>query len=268
MKIIHISDTHLVSKRAGHYASDPILKLKKAVESINKYQSDADFLVITGDLADTGSLDAYIDLREILDELLIPYYLIIGNHDSRENFFQIFGDKCDYQDSFTQFPLVKDDKHLLFLDTKFEEWHDGGFSQERFEWIENQLQTNSNLPTYLFMHHPPFLIHHKQMDDIGFRHKEQFWEMLSKYQNVKHIFFGHVHLLINGSYRGVSYSSVRSTNHQVALLSQDKELYFNSNEQPTYAVVNIDRDQVNTISHEYLNEELIYPSFIPMDKCS
>jgi Icc protein len=264
MKFIHLSDTHLVSGRNGHYASDPYLKLKRATESINKYQSDADFMVITGDLTDSGNLDAYEDLREILEELVIPYYLIIGNHDNRDNFFQIFSDIYDYQNSFTQFSLIKDNMFFLFLDTKFGDLHDGGFCEERFEWLENQLKANSKLPTYLFMHHPPFLINHKQMDDIGFRQKEKFWEILSKFQNVKHIFFGHVHLLISGSYKGVSYSSIRSTNHQVALLSQDKDLYFYSNEQPAYAIVNIDNDQVNVISHEYLNEELIYPSFIPM----
>lgn len=264
MKFIHISDTHLVSKRGGHYASDPYLKLKRAIQSINKYQSDADFMVITGDLTDSGNLDAYKDLKEVLKELNIPYYMIIGNHDNRENFLKIFGDMYDYQKPFAQFSLIKDSKLLLFLDTKFGDWHDGGCCEERFEWLENQLNVNSNLPTYIFMHHPPFFINHKQMDDIGFRQKEKFWEILSKFQNVKHIFFGHVHLLISGSYKGVSYSSMRSTNHQVALISQDKDLYFNSNEQPTYAIVNIDKNQINSIAHEYLNEELIYPSFIPI----
>lgn len=37
MKFIHISDTHLVADRRGHYASDPAYKLQRAVQSINKY---------------------------------------------------------------------------------------------------------------------------------------------------------------------------------------------------------------------------------------
>ena len=262
MKFIHISDTHLVAHGEGHYASDPAYKLKKAIESINTYQNDADFVVITGDLTDKGELLVYYDLKSILDNLLIPYYLIIGNHDNRDNYFAAFNDKYNYE-SFAQLNVIKNDSLLLFLDTKIGDWHDGGFCESRFKWLENKLEENKHLPSYLFMHHPPFIINHKHMDNIGFGLKEDFWNIIEKYKNVKHIFFGHVHLLISGVYRGVGYSSTRSTNHQVSLISQGEISYFSSSEQPTYAIVNINQEQVNSISHEYLTEEFMYKSFIP-----
>ncbi len=266
MKFIHLSDTHLVANKGSLHASDPIYKLRRAVQSINKHQNDVDFVVITGDLTDSGSLDAYKDLKEILDDLVVPYYLIIGNQDKRENFFKVFGGLSDYESSYAHFSIIKNNSLLLFLDTKFGDLHDGGFCEERFEWLKNKLEKNSQLPIYIFMHHPPFEIFQEQMDAIGFGPKKRFWEILSQAKNIKHIFFGHVHLLISGSYRGVGYSSVRSTNHQVALISKDKGFYFNSNVQPTYSIVHVKENQVNCVAHEYLIEEITYHNFVPMKK--
>ncbi|MDX1809153.1 MAG: phosphodiesterase [Sulfurospirillaceae bacterium] len=258
MKFIHISDTHIISGNKSHYASDPIYKLKKAVESINKYQSGADFAVITGDLSDNGALESYEILKNILDNLSIPYYLILGNHDDRENYLKVFPDPFATQ-PFTHFSKIIDNSLLLFLDTLDVSSHSGHLCESRFEWLENELAQNNHLPAYIFMHHPPVVIHHDMMDSMGFNDKEEFWKTIEKTQNVKHIFFGHVHLIINGVFNGVGYSSTRSTNHQVALHSSVNE-HYNSHESATYAIVSIDSEQVNCITHEYLNEENIYPS--------
>jgi 3',5'-cyclic AMP phosphodiesterase CpdA len=257
-----MSDTHLVADGRGHYASDPAYKLQKAIQSINKYHKDADFVVITGDLIDQGDSATYRDLKEILNDLTMPYYLIIGNHDNRENYMKVFADRFEY-DVFAHQSKVHDGKLFLFLDTKFGDLDGGGFCESRLKWLDAKLSLNESLPAYLFMHHPPFTIYHQQMDTIGFEPKQAFWDIIKKTNTVKHIFFGHAHLLVSGVYEGVAYSSTRSTNHQIALLPKDKSLYFNSKEQPTYAIVHITSHQTNYISHEYLNEEDIYPSFIP-----
>ncbi|GAL24549.1 hypothetical protein JCM19239_2003 [Vibrio variabilis] len=51
MKIIHLTDTHLGYVGQKIYQRSPILALEKAVESINLEHSDAEMLIITGDLA-------------------------------------------------------------------------------------------------------------------------------------------------------------------------------------------------------------------------
>lgn len=257
MKFIHISDTHIVSKNKSHYASDPAYKLKKAVESINKYQNNADFVVITGDLTDNGALESYKVLKDILGNLSIPYYLILGNHDSRENYLKVFENQFATQ-TFIHFSKKIENSLLLFLDTLDVNSSGGHLCESRLQWLENELEQNSNLSAYIFMHHPPVVVHHEMMDSMDLDNKKEFWKTIEKTQNIKHIFFGHVHMIINGVFNGVGYSSTRSTNHQVALHSSANK-YYNSHESATYGIVHIDEKQINCITHEYLNEENIYP---------
>ncbi len=263
MKFIQLSDLHLVPKGKSLYGSDPACKLQRAIESINKHQSDADFVVITGDLSDKGELSTYYDLKEMLNSITIPYYLIIGNHDNREAFLKVFGNKFEC-DTFVHFSQTKDNSLFLFLDTKIGDWHNGGFCKYRLGWLDKKLKVHKNLSVYLFMHHPPFTIYNKQMDSIGFEPKDKFWQIIEQYKNVKHIFFGHVHLPICGIYNGTGYSSTRGTNHQIALLPKDDNTFFNSNEQSTYSIVRITHHQVNCIIHEYLNEENAYSCSVPL----
>ncbi|MCS5589753.1 MAG: metallophosphoesterase, partial [Candidatus Thioglobus sp.] len=72
------------------YGLDPCKRLETCIESINEYHSDADLCIITGDLTDQGDREAYRDLRGILKQLSIPYHLLVGNHDHRQIFSEIF----------------------------------------------------------------------------------------------------------------------------------------------------------------------------------
>ncbi|UCI30241.1 hypothetical protein [Mesorhizobium sp. B4-1-4] len=65
---------------------------------------------------------------------------------------------------------------------------------------------------------------------------------LARHGNVRHIFAGHVHRLIAGSWRGIPVSTLRSTNHQTALDFSDS--WRLGEEAPAYAVIFIDADGV------------------------
>lgn len=58
-------------------------RLREVVEKINRYREvyDLRFVVILGDLTERGEFSAYEKLKEILDQLEIPYVPVLGNHD-------------------------------------------------------------------------------------------------------------------------------------------------------------------------------------------
>jgi 3',5'-cyclic AMP phosphodiesterase CpdA len=87
------------------------------------------------------------------------------------------------------------------------------------------------------------------LDEVRLADADSFHAVLSRHGNVRHIFAGHVHRLIAGSWRGIPVSTLRSTNHQTALdFSQSWSL---GHEPPAYAVIFIDGDGVVVHFHDF-----------------
>ena len=70
MKIIHLTDLHLVAPTRKLFALDPLEHFKAAIASINLNHFDAELVLISGDLVDQGETEAYIALKEALTTLL------------------------------------------------------------------------------------------------------------------------------------------------------------------------------------------------------
>ena len=63
MKFIHISDIHLVSQNGPLNGSVPSDRLKKCLDDIMQWHSDAKFCVISGDLSEFAEIEAYQSLK-------------------------------------------------------------------------------------------------------------------------------------------------------------------------------------------------------------
>ena len=90
MKLIHVTDTHLIHPGKTLHGLDPEVRFEACMEDIILNHSDADCLLITGDLADKGEASAYELLAQSLKQYRVPAYLVLGNHDDREVFTKYF----------------------------------------------------------------------------------------------------------------------------------------------------------------------------------
>ncbi len=259
MKFIHISDTHLIGDEYHSlYGIDPEFRLKKAFQSIGKWHKDAKFIAITGDLSNDGSKSSYSRLQEIVKNSSIPVYPILGNHDIRDNFREFFPHYVG--NDFIQYFKKIEDKIFLFLDSAVENNQYGKLCEERLAWLENQLKIHEEESVYIFMHHHPISCGLYEMDNVGnFKTQDAFWDLLKKYNNIKHISFGHIHRIMHSCKNGISLHSTRGTAFQVALRTDCKEEYLTNEENPTYAIVNINKDGYTRVHHhEFMNEDRIY----------
>ena len=123
IKIIVLTDLHICEESHTIIGLNPSLQLKKAIKHINKYHSDANRLVITGDLTHSGTLSQYSILKNILGEINVPTTLLLGNHDNRENFKKVFYDYPLDSNGFIQSRVSVLEKGLIFLDTLAEPSH-------------------------------------------------------------------------------------------------------------------------------------------------
>jgi Icc protein len=254
MKLIHLTDPHFVVAGRRLYGLDPRARLDAAVASINALHADADLVVITGDLAHSGEPGAYDALHECLAALTVPCVPLIGNHDDRAALLERFPEAPRDADGFIQSAVDVDGTRLLFLDTNQPGTHMGWYCERRMAWLARQLEAGRGRPHLVFMHHPPFDIGLPSMDRIGLVQRAAFTEVVRPHlADLRHLFFGHVHRPISGSWLGLPFSTLRGTNHQVRLDFVAEDDIPGSHEPPAYAVVNVDAQRVVVHTHDYLD---------------
>ncbi len=259
MKIIQLSDLHLVGKDGvSLYGIDPNYRLYKAFKSINKHHRDAEFVVITGDLTDSASPDAYEVLSQSIEKCTMPVYLILGNHDKRDIFKKSFQDFIGFD--FIQYVKEVDNTAHIFLDTLVEDCSYGELCSSRMSWLKEKLEKYQDNFIYMYMHHHPVDSGLYEMDnEANFKSNKEFWELLKGYKNIKSITFGHLHRIMHTVKNGISLHSTKSTTFQVAYKPESKVEYLTNDEKPTYAVIDVDRDGNTRVHHhEFLDEDRFY----------
>src|SRR6266436_7068299 len=84
-RIAQISDLHIKPPGVLAYGRvDTAKALERCVATLNEFSPAPDFVVISGDLADTPAAEEYEHLKRLLAPLKLPFAGIPGNHDSRD----------------------------------------------------------------------------------------------------------------------------------------------------------------------------------------
>jgi 3',5'-cyclic-AMP phosphodiesterase len=254
VKFVLISDLHWMRPGEKLWGLDPRERFAQCLEDIARHHGDASFCVITGDLADKPATDSYAELKSIVDRFPIRTFLLIGNHDDRDCFRRVFGDEhCD-SEGFVQSAHAVGDHQCLFLDTfKGGDTSAGIYCERRSRWLTEQLQAARGRKVFLFMHHPPFDIGHSLMDLIKLEEAEAFYETI-KMHDIRHLFFGHAHRAISGTWRGIPFAAPPSINHQLPLVEGSVSTVY-SDEPAMYAVVLAEKDRTVVHMDAFLNRK-------------
>ena len=254
MKFIHLTDTHLVARGDLLHGMDPASSLERCMHSIATQHADAAFCVLTGDVADAGNPEAYRAVHEILARAPMPVHVIPGNHDDRDAFVTAFTHAPRDEHGFVQHAFRHEGSTFVLLDTLEPARGSGGaFCERRARWLTQRLNEAGSDPVYLFMHHPPFHIGVPALDRIAVMDPGPFTRALEGRDNIRHLFFGHVHRPVSGQWRGISFSTLYGTNHQTRFDTSETDYLAYTAEPPAYAVVLADRDTL--VVHNVLFEE-------------
>ncbi len=264
-KLIHVTDPHLAPPGQTLCTLDPAARLRAVVEEVNRLHVDAAALILTGDIAYHGLEPGYQLAREILGNLCIPCHLLIGNHDDREAFKRTFGATPVDDGGFVQYAVELAVGSLLILDTVRHGHEDGEMCAPRLSWLRTQLEERADKPVFIFMHHPPFDVGIESLDPSKLVQSDEFAKCLKAHGNVRHIFYGHVHRAISGSWYGMPATALPSTGHQVGLLLDRSTEMIGTHEPPAYGVVLIDDRTVVIHQKNFMDSS---PRFVLMDERS
>lgn len=254
MKLIHLTDTHLAAPGEQVFGIDPRARLDACVADINRNHADADLVVLTGNLTHFGDRAGYENLREALEPLKMQKQFLLGDHDRPDAFRKIFREAETDGRGNVQGLMETDLGRFVFADTSKTGTHAGWFDDERLNWLEERLRESEEQPVFLFMHHPPFKIGLPAVDASGLIQGYEFVERIGPYlPRVRHLFFGHAQRTVFGSWRGVPFSTLGGTCHQMALDYADAHPR-GVKETPSYDVAFIDADSVVIHNHAFLSE--------------
>lgn len=219
MIIAQLSDPHIAVRGTEfHDLYLTIDKLRIAIDRVNTLDPRPQFVVMTGDLVNSGDADEYMALREVLADCQVPLYLGIGNHDCRETFRTTFAahDHLPH-DGFIQYAWEANGLRCIMLDTHVPGQAYGILCEERLTWLDQTLAEKPDMPTLIFMHHPPFLTGIKPMDDMGLKEADKFGEVVARHKQIQRIFCGHIHRNISSDFYGVQAEICASTSHKLLL---------------------------------------------------
>lgn len=218
MLIAQITDMHV--KKQGEMLSgtlDSYAALQAAVRRIAALEPRPDLLVATGDLAADGTMEEYEALRGLLSGLRIPYLLLPGNHDIRENLRAAFPDQPWEEGRFLLYAVDDWPVRFIALDSVVPGDHKGKLCPGRYRWLDEKLAEAPDKPTIVMLHHPPFATEIGHMDRMGLVDAGGLAEVVARHPQVIRILCGHAHRPIQTMFAGVPTSVAPATSFQIQL---------------------------------------------------
>jgi 3',5'-cyclic AMP phosphodiesterase CpdA len=244
MRIVQITDLHVLPEgdvACGRF--DTNTRLRSAVQHINAMEPQPEAVLATGDLVDGGTVVEYRMLRQILSGLRAPVYLLRGNHDDVANVRRIFPDH-DYlqgNSAHLQYAITIGDLRVVAIDSLRSGTHHGGYCRERADWLEDTLRADTETPTLLAMHHPPFETGMPSLDRYGFDGLDLLTSVIRRHRQLQWLVCGHIHRAMTSRWLGLLAMTTGSTSHQLVLDLANLE-YDVGNDPPRCRVLNLAAD--------------------------
>jgi 3',5'-cyclic AMP phosphodiesterase CpdA len=208
MRILHLSDTHLerfdAPNRHGINATDSLRLMLAEL----RHQRGVDAIVVTGDIANDGAVEAYAAVRELVGGFArsmggVPVFYTTGNHDEREAFGKVLGSGHVAADAV--FPVefgcaavsTVGGYRFVTLDSLVPGEVYGQLSRAQLDWLEEELRTPAERGTVLAFHHPPIALDSPMQRAFGLRNPGELADAI-RGSDVRVVLTGHFHVQLFG----------------------------------------------------------------------
>ncbi|KWB20509.1 metallophosphatase [Burkholderia cepacia] len=217
--IAQISDVHVRPEGVLYQdVADSNAMLARAIARLNALMPRPDLVLLTGDLTDECAPEEYAMLRRLLAPLAIPFAVMPGNHDNRDNLRRAFADHPYLPTRGPlHFGLDVGAVRVIALDTSVPNLHHGEIDHDDLEWLDTELHACVGRSTMVAMHYPPFDTGIPYLDLYGLRDIDGFTATLAAHAHVDRVIAGHVHRSMQTRLGNVPVVTCPSTVTQIAL---------------------------------------------------
>lgn len=210
--VVQLSDSHLFAGADGRLLGmQTDHSLQQVIGTVVAEQPKIDLLLCTGDISQDGSLASYQRFAEKVQELGVPMRWFAGNHDERLALQQVCA-KTDWLESVYDLGVWR----IVLLDSSVAYKVHGELAQDQLTILEQALAGAGERHVLIGLHHHPVPISSRWMDKIGLHNAAQMLSIVSGYDNVKAVVWGHVHQEFDQQLHGVRWLAAPSTCVQFA----------------------------------------------------
>jgi 3',5'-cyclic AMP phosphodiesterase CpdA len=216
--IAQISDLHIKPVGVRAYGRvDTAAALARCIKELNRFVPRPNLVVISGDLVDAPSKQAYDHLVALLSPLEIPFAAVPGNHDDRDLMRAALPGSYTRPSGAMHSLRAIGDVDVALLDSTVPGRDYGTLDVESLAWLESFLSASPSRPALLFMHHPPFVTGIGHMDAQNLRNAGDLAAILRRHPRVRLVAAGHVHRATLTNFVGAAATICPAPNHAVAL---------------------------------------------------
>ena len=157
MILAHISDLHIAvgTPETSLVRPDANARAARLFEHLSSWQPRIDLVAISGDLCDTGTLEDYAFLLDLLNALPMPWVVVPGNHDRRGAMRTVFSNLPFVDDQSLSYIYCDKDVRVVALDSTVPGAPQGRLGPKDLTWLETSLARPFDGPTFVMLHHPP-----------------------------------------------------------------------------------------------------------------
>ncbi len=188
MRIIQFTDTHLLPDADKKlFGADTYDALRRAVEVAFSLNPLPNAIIATGDIAEDGSLGAYLAFKSIFESINVPIVAVPGNHDDLASM------RSAFRDSNVDIATFISWEHwdgIFINSTVFQKSH-GNIDKDTLLDIEQMLKQSSHRPVMISLHHAP--LSGCPSSGCQLQNGDELLNLLSQYKSVKLLVSGHLH---------------------------------------------------------------------------
>lgn len=211
LRVLHLTDPHLFADpKAALRGTVTYDSLSAVLAHYQDNQWRADVAVVTGDLIQDDSADAYTHFRLLLESLGLPVHCLPGNHDIRALMRAALPEPPFYYCGV----LERDDWLIVCIDSCITGDAGGQVAAAEFSRLEGLIEKTTAAHVMVCLHHPPVAMGSKWLDTVGLYNGDEFIERLSESGRVRLAIFGHVHQPYDTEHNGIRIIATPSTCRQ------------------------------------------------------
>lgn len=188
MRIAFITDLHIGATGEKPLDVDVRQNFLQALGHLEYIRPNC--LIVGGDICNSvGDRAIYTWVKELLNALPFPHYVIAGNHDESAMMAEVFNLTHHLHGSELYYALPLEGHPALFLDTA-----KGKMSSAQWTWLGEYIAALRDNNLLVFMHHPPLPADALFMDThYPFRQSDKFYELVKDLTCHVTVVCGHYH---------------------------------------------------------------------------